>query len=45
MTNFTEFEFKLSNGVWVKACFDSSKVKKIMDEMSIHTEVRTLSTV
>jgi len=40
MTNFTEFEFRLTNGHWVRTCVDSKKVESIMDRLSSITEVR-----
>lgn len=40
MTNFTEFEFKLTNGNWIRTCVDSTKVEAVMNRLATLTKVR-----
>ena len=43
LQNFTEIEFKLNNGNWCKACFDTEKIDQVIEHLSTFTEVRKTS--
>lgn len=40
MQDFVEIEFKMNNGDWGRACFDSDKIDEIIEKLENVTEVR-----
>jgi len=39
----TEIKFKLKNGSWGTACFDTAKIDEIINKLSTVTEVKKVS--